>query len=43
MSRCEVVSSCSEQMVRGPDLKGTVPENLTQELVLNANTMYSAV
>lgn len=27
-------------MVQGPDLKGTVPENLTQGLALDANTMY---
>lgn len=28
-------------MVQGPDMKGTVPENLTQELVSDSNSMYS--
>lgn len=36
------LSLCSGQMVQGPDVKGTVPENLTQGLALNANTVYSA-
>lgn len=33
------MSCCSGQMVQGPDVKGTVPENLTQGLALDAN-MY---
>lgn len=41
MSYCEYefVCCCRGQMVQGPDVKGTVPENITQRLALDANTI----